>query len=99
MKFGDHDRAAGEAAEQLADDDAVVLRPIEAINGNTFPALIDGSGFSRMVTPPLVAAEAAGRRGATDRRRVSPCANAIPTPAAELSFRSPSAVPRACGVQ
>ena len=99
MKFGDHDRAAGETAEQLADDDAVVLRAIEAISGNTFPVPIDGSGFSRMVTPPLVAAEATRRGGATDRRRVSPCANGIPTPAAELSFRSPSAVPGACAVQ
>jgi len=79
MKFGDHDRAAGEPAEQLADDDAVMLRPIQAITapaglagGNTFPASIDGSGFSRMVTPPIVAAETTRRGGATDRRKVSP---------------------------
>jgi hypothetical protein len=82
MKFADHDRAAGETAEQPADDDAVVLRAIQAITaparlagGNTFPAPIDGPGFSRMVTPPIIAAEATRHEGATDRRRVSPCAN------------------------
>jgi hypothetical protein len=74
MKYGNHDRAAGETAEQPADDDAVVLRAISD-GGNTFPAPIDGSGFSRMVTAPIVAAEATTRRSATDRRRVSPCAN------------------------
>jgi hypothetical protein len=98
MKFGDHDRAAGETAEQLADDDAVVLHAIQAI-GNTFPAPIDGSGFSRMVTPPITAAEAARRGGATDRRKVSPCANEDSRPEAELSFRSPPAVSAASGVQ
>lgn len=100
-----HDRAAGETAEQPADDDAVVLRAIQAITaptrlagGNTFPAPIDGSGFSRMVTPPDVAAEATRREGATDRRRVSQCGNDTPTPAAESSSRSPSAGPAASGV-
>ena len=62
----DHDRAAGETAEQLADDDAVVLH---AISGDTFPVPIDGSGFSGMVTPPVVGAEATRRGGATDRER------------------------------
>jgi len=52
MKFGDHYRAAGETAEQPADDDAVVVRAIEALmalarlSDDTFPAPIDGSGFS-----------------------------------------------------
>lgn len=82
MKFGSHtddsaprDRAAGKTAEQPADGDAVVLRAIQAITapaslagGNTFPAPIDGSGFSRMVAPLIIAAEATKRGGATDRR-------------------------------
>ena len=75
MKFGDHARAAGETAEQLADEDAVVLHAIQAISGNTLPAPVDGSGFSQMVTQPIVGAEATRRGGATDRRRVSPYAN------------------------
>jgi hypothetical protein len=66
---------------QLAADDAVVLcdpaitAPARLAGGNVFLAPIDGSGFSRMVAPPIVAAEATGRGGATDRRRVSTCAN------------------------
>jgi hypothetical protein len=52
MKVGDHGRAAeaDEPAEQVADDDAVVLRAIQAITapawpagGSIFPAPIDGS--------------------------------------------------------
>jgi len=82
MNFRNHsddsaaqDRAAGETAEQPADDHAVVLRAIQAFaapaslaGGNTFPAPIDGSGFSRMVAPLIIAAKATKRGGATDRR-------------------------------
>jgi hypothetical protein len=38
---------------------------------------MDGSGFSRMVAPPIVAAEATRSGGATDRKRVSSCVNEL----------------------
>jgi hypothetical protein len=85
MKYRDHGRAAGETAEQPADDDAVVLRAIQT-GGNTFPAPIDGSGFSRMVAPPITAAEATRRGSATDRRRASPCANEDPYACGSVVF-------------
>jgi hypothetical protein len=86
MKYRDHDRAAGETAEQPADDDAAVLHAIQALSGNTFPAPIDGTGFSRMVTPPILTAEATRRGGATDRRRVSPCPNEDPYACGRVVF-------------